>query len=396
MTDVNHMKVPQLHKELKRYGLSTKGKKAELCKRLLDHIAGIEKPVENSVKSDFLKIYDFNNYVNEYEEFKMFVTDRLTVIEELSTDKQNALNVINDLQKQNEILLNELKNKDVIIELLRKESTENYLMCKKSRKSNETNKNVSKNNTIELKNRFEALHVEPTFEIIDETVDDEGRIFQRNKTNEVRNDSFRRNGFPIDHHPERNTLTYIHPNQQKSTVPGQTSYANMVSSGKKIAVYGDSLVKRIKTHEFNKYVKGKAFIKSFPGAKCIELNHYIDLSLKSERPDCVVIHVGTNEIKHQKDNGTIANEILDIARKCRMNGVNHIFVSGIVSRSGFEATRKLKDINDRVRDLCIKEKFHYICNNSITKEYLWTDGIHLLDEGTNLLANNFINAVNAI
>ena len=363
----------------------------------------IEDPLtdKSPTCNNYIKISDFNNYVNEYEEFKRHITDRLAVIGELSAEKQSALNAVEDLRIQNQILINELKNKELIIEILKNET-------RKSDPPSQTwstvgnNKVVTGNvpaNPIELRNSFEVLEIEPSYE-----VQDDSAIFQRKRSQhgkrskDVINDSMKRNGFPIDNHPDNNTLTYIHESRQKRTVPGQTTYANIVSNGKKIAVYRDSLVKRIKTHEFNRHVNGKAFIKSFPGANCVELNHYIDFSLKKDRPDCVVIHVGTNELtnKQQKDNGVIANEIVETARKCRRNGVNDIFISGIVNRASFDATRKLKDINDKVRDICIKEGYHFICNESITKEYLWKDGIHLLDEGTVLLANNFINAINTI
>ena len=39
--------------------------------------------------------------------------------------------------------------------------------------------------------------------------------------------------------------------------------------------------------------------------------------------------------------------------------------------------------------------FCYICNDAITTEYLWKDGILLQDLGTNILSSNFIEFVNS-
>ena len=39
--------------------------------------------------------------------------------------------------------------------------------------------------------------------------------------------------------------------------------------------------------------------------------------------------------------------------------------------------------------------FGSICNDAITTEYLWKDGIHLQDLGTNILISNFIKFVNS-
>ena len=39
--------------------------------------------------------------------------------------------------------------------------------------------------------------------------------------------------------------------------------------------------------------------------------------------------------------------------------------------------------------------FGSICNDAITTEYLWKDGIHLQDLGTNILISNFIKFENS-
>ena len=39
--------------------------------------------------------------------------------------------------------------------------------------------------------------------------------------------------------------------------------------------------------------------------------------------------------------------------------------------------------------------FGYICNDAITTEYLWKDGIHLQDLGSNILSLNFTRFVNS-
>ena len=36
----------------------------------------------------------------------------------------------------------------------------------------------------------------------------------------------------------------------------------------------------------------------------------------------------------------------------------------------------------------------YICNDLVNKNYLWKDGLHLANEGSSLLLNNFINYLN--
>ena len=43
-----------------------------------------------------------------------------------------------------------------------------------------------------------------------------------------------------------------------------------------------------------------------------------------------------------------------------------------------------------VRESCVAENFYFVDNKTITEEHLWDDGIHLLDSGTAVLANNFL------
>ena len=56
--------------------------------------------------------------------------------------------------------------------------------------------------------------------------------------------------------------------------------------------------------------------------------------------------------------------------------------------------KKAKETNGIVKDMCVRENFNFISNDSIREEHLWNDGLHLLDEGTTLLANNIINSLN--
>ena len=52
---------------------------------------------------------------------------------------------------------------------------------------------------------------------------------------------------------------------------------------RKVIIFGDSLPRGIRIHEFNSLVKkGYAKMKSFPGATLKELLHYVDRTLKME------------------------------------------------------------------------------------------------------------------
>ena len=47
-----------------------------------------------------------------------------------------------------------------------------------------------------------------------------------------------------------------------------------------------------------------------------------------------------------------------------------------------------------LRDLCEKNGFSCICNDVVTIDYLWKDGVHLQDMETHILSNLFLKFLN--
>ena len=45
-------------------------------------------------------------------------------------------------------------------------------------------------------------------------------------------------------------------------------------------------------------------------------------------------------------------------------------------------------------DIAYNEGFGFINNINITSQYLWKDGLHLIESGKVILANNFIHSIN--
>ena len=77
-------------------------------------------------------------------------------------------------------------------------------------------------------------------------------------------------------------------------------------------VIGDSYLKRIKRNLFkNSFDNAKSFIKSFGGAKTKHMKHYVIASLKEQKPDIIVIHVGANDINYKNKGNVNVNELTD-------------------------------------------------------------------------------------
>ena len=47
-----------------------------------------------------------------------------------------------------------------------------------------------------------------------------------------------------------------------------------------------------------------------------------------------------------------------------------------------------------MRELCKNNKFHFISNQHITRDFLYHDGIHLTGPGTEILADNIVGYIN--
>ena len=104
------------------------------------------------------------------------------------------------------------------------------------------------------------------------------------------------------------------------TVPGNRPYSSTTKFGKKICVVGDSHIRRIERNVFNNSLyEGKAHLNSFSEANIKRLDHFITPTLVENRPDIVIIHIGSNDITHntvdRRDVKDIVNRIINIASK---------------------------------------------------------------------------------
>lgn len=187
-------------------------------------------------------------------------------------------------------------------------------------------------------------------------------------------------------------------------VPGEKSYTEATSAtssneqeqANKVIFFGDSLTnfnRNIK-YQINKRIGGNSKFKYFPGASSKDLLHYIDSTLEEQSFNAAVIHVGTNDIINNPDAiNNVAENIRSIARKCKKYGINKIFISGLITTTRY-LERVRNEANNLVKSICDAEGYFYINNNNIPQSELFKDGLHLLDSGKNILAENFVVNVN--
>ena len=135
-------------------------------------------------------------------------------------------------------------------------------------------------------------------------------------------------------------------------------------------------------------------MKSFSGANTNQLDYYVVPLLVDEKPDNVVIHIGSNDITKFNYNNVnaeeLAHRIINIGLKCRSYGVSNIAVSSILKRSSFNINQVIYQVNNILKRLFRINDFSNICNNLVNKNYLWKNGLHLANEGLPFLLNNLV------
>ena len=100
--------------------------------------------------------------------------------------------------------------------------------------------------------------------------------------------------------------------KNQRVVPGNKTYASATKYGRKIMVIDYSHLKRIKRNPFNNsFNNALGFIKSFGGAKTEHTKHFFVPSLKEQKPDITVIHVGGNDINYKNKDNVNVNELAD-------------------------------------------------------------------------------------
>ena len=198
--------------------------------------------------------------------------------------------------------------------------------------------------------------------------------------------------------PESNTvLSY------RKTTPGNSLYSTIVDTGKKVGIFGDSMIKRILGKRISKdIIHGSCNVRPFLGATASELGHHIQPELNKCSYDTVVICGGTNNLPPIKlpsgntciqTDGEIAQEIINVGYKCRESGINNICISLLTVREGYE--ERILKINSLLVDFCRAAHFYFINHSNILPEHLY-DGLHIDSKFMHIYANNISSFVNTI
>ena len=177
--------------------------------------------------------------------------------------------------------------------------------------------------------------------------------FEKRNTNPIRQEGKRNQRKPDNYITEKYLNNHVTLRKNQRVVPGNKTYSSATKYGKKIVVIGDSHLKRIKRHIFNNsFDNAKSFIKSFGGAETEHIKHYVIPSLKEQKRDIIVIHVGGNDINYKSKGNINVNELADniisVAMICRDFGVPDVAISEVLSTKSIAVTAIIRKVNEKI------------------------------------------------
>ena len=135
--------------------------------------------------------------------------------------------------------------------------------------------------------------------------------------------------------------------------------------------------------EFNKSLNGGiARFKLFPRSKAKQMDHHAIPILEEHQYDDPVIHAGINDLLKSCTNiniSEIVKDIINITLRCRSHNIATIFISSIVYSTKISHTKS--------------QKLNGLLLNEFTNN-LWREGVHLVESGKVVIANNLLNCIN--
>ena len=141
---------------------------------------------------------------------------------------------------------------------------------------------------------------------------------------------------------------------------------SIFASSTTCAFVGDSVVRNIPSRNLNQSLKGYfSIVKSFPGATTEDMKDYIKPTI-ARKPDIVILHTGTNDLKSNQDPSDIANKIIIIAKNIKISGTE-VSISSLIPRADRQS-EKGKKVNKESPEKCTTENFAFILLKNINSK----------------------------
>lgn len=155
----------------------------------------------------------------------------------------------------------------------------------------------------------------------------------------------------------------------------------------KSIVIGDSMVKHIDSKKIER-AAGKSVCHSYSGAKVNQINEKFKEHRNEEQYDCIILHVGTNDLVDQEAE-QVAADMEKLIEEVKMH-TTKVAISSVIERyDGQVNPTKINHYNSLVETLCSKHNINFINNNNIDKSFLNGSNLHLNWKGDKALGSAF-------
>ena len=180
--------------------------------------------------------------------------------------------------------------------------------------------------------------------------------------------------------------TYYDKTDDQSTATTATTTNNNRNNKPKVVITGDSLLNGINERGLSKDHRVK--IQNYSGGTSETILGEID-KLVSNKPDCLIIHTGTNGITKGIN---CLNYVKKIVKRVKeTSGKTKVVFSGLITRKDKkDLDKKVQDINSRLRNYCSQKNIDFIDNTNIKEEHLGSKKLHLNKRGNSVFANNIL------
>ena len=136
-------------------------------------------------------------------------------------------------------------------------------------------------------------------------------------------------------------------------------------------------------HECGLSKQQQVKIQNFPGGTSEIILDVVDL-LVTDKPDCTIVHAGTNDITKGINSLNSVNKIVKKVKQTSSN-TKLVFSSLITRKDKKDLDEKVQDVNNGLKNYCMQTNLDYIENNNIKKEHLGNKKLHLNKKGNTVL-----------
>ena len=156
-----------------------------------------------------------------------------------------------------------------------------------------------------------------------------------------------------------------------------------------VVLIGDSIIKNIIPQKLSRK-KVRKF--TYPGKSAEGIESEIrNIDNASISPSHVIIHCGTNNFPIDQSNACL-NKIEKLCSTVHDKFPNaEVGISGITIRNDIESSAKMADVNNKIKEMCIRHNYTFIDHKNINGYCLKGSKLHLNAKGTALLVVDFIN-----